>query len=173
MLVQRQKPDRALAAPPYLRIAAAAGLMCMAAIGADQVRAQGIVNTAPPPLSMLVKFQDRDYEIAYADWISLDPVHSATVRKIGYGRVSEVNIATTSTGTYSSDALMSPHVLYPGISVQPVPPEARHGRAERVPGTSIFRIGRSPSGALTYTRISPNGFRTCVARGSFMTCTTR
>ncbi len=39
------------------------------------------------------------------------------VRKIGYGRVETVEIVTTASGTYSSDGLRSPHVLYPGVEV--------------------------------------------------------
>jgi hypothetical protein len=54
------------------------------------------------------------------DWtiepsVNTDIVKQQTVRKIGYGRTEFVDIATTPTGTYSSDAITSPHVRYPGI----------------------------------------------------------
>jgi len=68
----------------------------------------------------LVKFDGRDYEIDYADWVSTDPLSSATVKKIEAGRVSYVNITTTATGTYSTDGLTSKHVQYPGIEVTEV-----------------------------------------------------
>lgn len=68
----------------------------------------------------LVKFDGRDYEVEYADWVSTDPLSTATVKKIEAGRVSHVSITTTATGTYSTDGLTSKHVLYPGIAVTDV-----------------------------------------------------
>jgi hypothetical protein len=47
--------------------------------------------------------------------VNTDVVKQQTVRKIGYGRTEFVDIVTTPTGTYSSDALASPYVRYPGI----------------------------------------------------------
>lgn len=67
----------------------------------------------------LVKFDGRDYEVSYADWVSTDPLSTATVKKIEAGRVSYVSITSTATGTYSTDGLTSKHVLYPGIEVKP------------------------------------------------------
>jgi hypothetical protein len=66
----------------------------------------------------LVKFDDRYYEVDYEPWVSTDPLSTAQIKKIEGGRVSYVNITTTATGTYSSDALTSPHVQYPGIEVE-------------------------------------------------------
>lgn len=66
----------------------------------------------------LVKFDGRDYEVSYADWVSTDPLSTAMVKKIEAGRVSYVSITTTATGTYSTDGLTSRHVLYPGIEVK-------------------------------------------------------
>lgn len=76
--------------------------------------------------SRLVKYDDRDYEIDYADWVSTDPISSSTVKKIEGGRVTYVNITTTATGTYSTDGLTSKHVLYPGIDVTEVTPGRRN-----------------------------------------------
>jgi len=70
----------------------------------------------------LVKFDDRTYEIEYADWVATDPISSTTVTKIEGGRVSRVSITTTATGTYSTDGLTSRHVQYPGIEVTEVVP---------------------------------------------------
>lgn len=70
----------------------------------------------------LVKFDGREYEVDYADWVSTDPLSSATVKKIEAGKVTYVSITTTVTGTYSTDGLTSRHVLYPGIDVTEVTP---------------------------------------------------
>ena len=108
------------------RIGAAALLMLIAGLAsAGTVRADGILSTAPPPLTTLVKFNDQDYQIAYSSSVSLEPISATSVRKVGYGQVSEVNIATTSSGTYSSDGLVSPHVRYPGHRRQPRSPGRR------------------------------------------------
>jgi hypothetical protein len=49
------------------------------------------------------------------DWVSTDIIEQRVVRKIAFGRTTFVTINTTSTGTYSSDGLASPHIRYPGI----------------------------------------------------------
>ena len=72
----------------------------------------------------LVKFDGRDYEVDYADWVSTDPLSSSVVKKIEAGKVTYVSITTTATGTYSTDGLTSRHVLYPGIDVTEVTPAA-------------------------------------------------
>ncbi|HVZ94602.1 MAG TPA: hypothetical protein VG797_08830 [Phycisphaerales bacterium] len=64
------------------------------------------------------------YDITYDDSVSTDVVRTQTVKKIGYGAVETVTIVTTPSGTYSSDALTSPYVKYPGIEVS-VKPEVR------------------------------------------------
>lgn len=70
----------------------------------------------------LVKFGERDYIVDYAEWVSTDPITTHSVKKIEAGRVSHVAITRTATGTYSTDALTSRHVQYPGISVRPAEP---------------------------------------------------
>jgi hypothetical protein len=57
----------------------------------------------------------RKYSIIFDDSISTDVQRTQTVRKIGHGRMSEVTIVTTPSGTYSTDGILSPHVRYPGI----------------------------------------------------------
>lgn len=106
------------------------GAICataLAAIGPGFVL-EAFADEAPAGFdtSKLVKFDGREYRIDYEDWVSTDPLSSSVVKKIEYGRVSYVTIATTATGTYSSDALLSPHVQYPGIDVTEVTPN-RHG----------------------------------------------
>ncbi len=62
----------------------------------------------------LVKF-----DITYGPGVSTDVQHSSTISKIEYGHRTYVSIVTTPSGTYSSDALVSPYVRYPGIDVSP------------------------------------------------------
>ena len=52
------------------------------------------------------------------DTVATEVLSTQTVRKIEAGRTSFVTIATTATGVYSSDALDSPHVRYPGIHAE-------------------------------------------------------
>lgn len=73
--------------------------------------------TEPADLSNLLRFGDRDYDVAFDASIDTVPISTATVKKIAFGNESEVSIVTTSTGTYSTDSLISPYVLYPGVSV--------------------------------------------------------
>jgi hypothetical protein len=58
-------------------------------------------------------------EFIVEPWVSTDVVKEQTVRKIGYGKTTFVRIITTTTGTYSTDGLRSPHVRYPGIHPNP------------------------------------------------------
>ena len=70
----------------------------------------------PPPFdpSRLKKF-----DVTVADTVSTEPKHTQFVTKIQFGHKSLVEIVTTPSGTYSSDALTSPNVRYPGIDVTP------------------------------------------------------
>ncbi|WEK03023.1 MAG: hypothetical protein P0Y65_12490 [Candidatus Devosia phytovorans] len=70
--------------------------------------------------SKLVRYEGRKYIVDYDASVSTDPISTSQVKKIEGGRVSYVTITTTETGTYSSDAMFSNHVQYPGIDVQPV-----------------------------------------------------
>lgn len=130
-----------------LKVGIAIGFLLVAMVGAGASYADSIVGSDPEPLSTLVRFNDRDYEVSAADWVSLTPLSSVTVRKIGYGRAIDVSVATTATGVYSSDGMVSPHIRYPGIDVRPVP--LRHIEASaiwhHVPGTRLYTMGRIPS----------------------------
>lgn len=59
--------------------------------------------------------------------VSTEVTHRDLVTKIGFGKRTIVSIVTTPTGTYSSDALVSPYVRYPGIDVTPKPAEYYDG----------------------------------------------
>jgi hypothetical protein len=48
-------------------------------------------------------------------WVSMEATSESVVRKIEFGRVTDVVVMATNTGTYSSDGLASPHIRYPGI----------------------------------------------------------
>lgn len=103
----------------------ATSAMALAAIGPGVVL-DAFADEMPAGFdtSKLVKFDGRDYEVDYADWVSTDPISSATIKKIEGGRVTYVSVTTTATGTYSTDGLTSRHVLYPGIDVTEVAPGA-------------------------------------------------
>ena len=70
------------------------------------------------------------------------------MRKIGYGKTSIVNIITTTSGVYSSDALTCPHILYPGVHVEKVPYDESdadgHHHHQPLAG-SFVNIVRTPS----------------------------
>ena len=68
----------------------------------------------------LVRFDDDAYLVTVDPSVSLEPVSTTRVSKIGYGKRSVVTVSRTATGVYSSDAMLSPHVKYPGIEVQRV-----------------------------------------------------
>ncbi len=51
--------------------------------------------------------------------VSLEPIRQSSVKKISFGRVEQVKIVETASGVYSSDAIVDPHVSYPGIVVTP------------------------------------------------------
>jgi hypothetical protein len=68
----------------------------------------------------LAKFDGRYYAIGTEPGVSLEPESATTIRKIGYGETTFVNIVTTASGTYSTDAMLSPNVRYPGIFVEPL-----------------------------------------------------
>lgn len=64
------------------------------------------------------------YDITFDDSVSTEVERTQIVKKIGFGNVERVTIVTTPSGTYSSDAIASPHVKYPGVEVT-VKPEYR------------------------------------------------
>lgn len=71
--------------------------------------------------SRLVRFRDVAYTVDYDASVSTEALASARVKKVEAGKVSYVDITTTATGVYSSEAMFSPHVKYPGIEVDRAP----------------------------------------------------
>ena len=72
-------------------------------------------------LSRLLHVGNRTLQVTFDNSVSTEPTGALGIEKIAFGRVSHVNIVTTSSGVYSSDGLASPHVLYPGVSVVSLP----------------------------------------------------
>jgi hypothetical protein len=110
-----------------------------------------LVRTAkdifPPPFdaSKLKKF-----DIELSDRVSTEPVRTQYVRKIAFGHPTVVTIVTTSSGTYSSDAITSPHVLYPGIEVTPTHGGVRFHAASNTTPQGTFSWSVISSGSFTY-----------------------
>ncbi|MFN4209182.1 MAG: hypothetical protein ACK4G5_01340 [Devosia sp.] len=116
-------PDR------HLLLGMTLGAICataLAAIGPGMVLQafgdEGVITGVDA--ARLVRFEGRKYNVDYEDWVATDPLSTTRVKKVEAGKVSYVTITTTATGTYSTDAMFSSHVQYPGISVEPVKPSA-------------------------------------------------
>jgi hypothetical protein len=75
--------------------------------------------------SRLVKYDDALFDVQTDDSVSLEAKAVTHIRKIEFGRASTVDIVTTSSGTYSTDAMFSPHIRYPGIDVHRLTGAAR------------------------------------------------
>lgn len=84
---------------------------------ADEAAVQGV------DASSLVRYEGRDYDVNYDDWVDANPLTTTRVKKVEAGKVSYVTITTTATGTYSTDAMFSNHVQYPGIAVTATEPD--------------------------------------------------
>ncbi|MDB5612591.1 MAG: hypothetical protein JWQ22_244 [Devosia sp.] len=111
-------PDRHLLMGMTLGAACATAL---AAIGPGMViEAFADESIVGVDASKLVRYENRDYLVDYDASVSTDALSTTRVKKVEAGKVSYVTITTTATGTYSSDAMFSKHVQYPGIDVQPV-----------------------------------------------------
>lgn len=111
-------PSRHMLMGMFLGAACATAL---AAIGPGMV-IEAFADEAPAGFdpSRLVKFEGRKYAVDYDASVATTPLSTTRIKKIEGGSVSYVTITTTETGTYSSDAMFSPHVQYPGIAVEPV-----------------------------------------------------
>lgn len=122
----------------------------------------------------LVRFGERDYIVDYADWVSTDPISTQVVTKIEAGKVSRVSITRTTTGTYSSDALTSPHVLYPGISVRPVPRDDAPRFASWTNGSWIgfdtYSGNSFVSVTTDRTQTGQAGAKSCISNASYWYC---
>jgi hypothetical protein len=82
------------------------------------VLADEMVEPTGIDLDKLVFFEGKPYTVEHEDWVATEPLSTTRVKKVEAGRVSYVTITTTATGTYSTDAMFSRHVQYPGIAVE-------------------------------------------------------
>jgi len=124
----------------------------------------------------LVRHEGRDYDVQHEDWVSTEEVSRSRIKKIEFGRVSYVDVVTTSTGTYSTDAMFSDHMQYPGISVAEAPSAAfggalsiigAHGNWVSLPLINNNSIVQIRTGA---SRIFTNGRDTCIITRNFTGC---
>jgi len=95
----------------------------------------------------------RKFDIIVDDSVSTKPLRTETVSEIGFGQRSMVAIVTTSSGTYSSDAIASPYVRYPGIDVV----QKDDGDYDRH-HHSWFGFATSPYGTRTWSQITRGSF---------------
>ena len=51
--------------------------------------------------------------------VSIKPIKESSIRKIGYGHVTVVDVMETDSGVYSTDGLASANIQYPGIIKEP------------------------------------------------------
>ena len=101
----------------------------------------------PPPFD---PSKLRKFDIELADTVSTEPLRTQYVKKIAGGRPSVVSIVTTGSGTYSSDGIVSPHVLYPGIDVSPKHGGPRFHMAMSTTPRGTFSWSVISSGSFTY-----------------------
>lgn len=137
-------PDR------HLLLGMTLGAICataLAAIGPGMVFEALADEFVPTGIdaSSLVKFEEREYIVEHDDWVATDPLSSVRVKKVEAGKVSYVTITTTATGTYSTDAMFSNHIQYPGISVEPAEPSRNFFRYWTNGRWSGFATGRAGS----------------------------
>jgi hypothetical protein len=90
----------------------------------------------------------KKFDVAIADSVSTDVDHTDIVGKIAFGKKSVVTILSTPTGTYSSDALLSPNIRYPGIDVT----------RKDTPGDWAFTTEQSPYGTRSWSSFTAGSF---------------
>jgi hypothetical protein len=96
------------------------------------------------------------------------------VKKVEAGKVSYVTITTTATGTYSTDAMFSNHVQYPGISVEEDPRD-QYNRFSYWSGGQWFSFGTIHGDSFFHYRdgnvgISRRGAISCVSGSGYRIC---
>lgn len=166
-------PDR------HLLLGMTLGAICataIAAIGPGMVFEALADEFAPSGVdaASLVKFEGQDYVVDYDDWVATDPLSTVRVKKVEAGKVSYVTITTTATGTYSTDAMFSNHVQYPGISVEEDSSEI-YNRFSYWSGGKWFSFGTIYGNSFFNYRsdnvgISRWGNTTCVSGNGYRIC---
>ena len=90
----------------------------------------------------------KKFDVTFDNSVSTEVTRTQIVHKIAFGRKTEVAIVTTPSGVYSTDALTSPYVRYPGIEVT-----AKYPRNHFSYSTSTSRYGTG-----TWTSFSRGSF---------------
>lgn len=155
------------------------GAVCataIAAIGPGMVVKALADEFAPSGIdtASLVKFEGSDYVVDYDDWVATDPLSTVRVKKVEAGKVSYVTITTTATGTYSTDAMFSNHVQYPGISVEKDPSDI-YNRFSYWSGGEWFSFGTIHGDSFFHYRdgnvgVSRRGSVSCVSGSGYRIC---
>lgn len=122
----------------------------------------------------LVRFEGKRYYMEADNSVSTDPLSTVRVKKVEGGQVSYVTISTTASGTYSTDALFSNHVQYPGIEVTELP---RYPRNHFSYWSGGNWYGFSSGGANSFfhyragdTSVTRWGDVTCVSGANYHVC---
>lgn len=74
----------------------------------------------PKTFEQIVTIEQREFSITRDESVSMEVEFQYQMKKIGYGRETIVNIVRSPSGTYSSDALISNNVIYPGVTVREI-----------------------------------------------------
>ena len=104
-------------------------------------------DTQPIDFDNLIRMNGRELQISTDETVSMDVLFTSQIKKIGYGHVKTVNIVRTPTGTYSSDALVSPHVLYPGVKVSEVLPALTTNSLSLISGLGWTKLQTNKAGS--------------------------
>ena len=129
---------------------------------------EAFADSAPTGIdpTALVRFEGSDYDVQYDDWVDTTPTSKTRVKKVEAGRVSYVDITTTSTGTYSTDAMFSDHIQYPGITVSEVPASVASAISVLELGGRWVALSLAPGNSFVHVRGSDHA----VLSGGGMTC---
>lgn len=135
---------------------------------ADEFKPSGIEP------SNLVYYEDREYAISNEDWVSTEALSTVQVKKVEAGKVSYVTITTTPSGTYSTDALFSNHVQYPGVTVEQTWPNPSN-YFSYWSGGRWFGFSSRHGNSFTYyrsgdVRVRSWGDTTCVSGKGYTVC---
>lgn len=117
----------------------------------------------PIDTSKFVRFEAKTVPgLDIDETVDLHPYQSSSVTKIEFGRMKTVRIITTTTGVYSSDALASPYVNYPGIERIAIPVQVNSNGSItylKTPADGLInRLVRSSSKAKSITNATGTPF---------------
>ena len=99
----------------------AAPVFLQSAFASDDVQAAAATVAAPieklfPTAPSFDMGRLRKFDFSFDASVATTPLSTVTISKFGFGQRTTVTISHTQTGTYSSDAIASPYVRYPGVT---------------------------------------------------------